>query len=873
MNNALPKGLTGLRSLSDLTGYSPPLSPVHSRSVQDTICHGIFSFLLAMMVPESARAQAGAAMDVATLERRSLDMIEAGTPERAHKAALLIVQAKREELRKTLPPLDEAGRLDFMRRLRPYDIAASVGAGRAVAQGALLAKGVVLESLIEDRRAARLLGKDVASLRDLTDPGERTFSWRFLTINVDEVLAKMPREMALIELVHYRRHARGEPVADWYGAAILRPGVEPVFVPAGPAKVIDAEVRDYRSAIEAVAEGVIDDQVVEGSSRRLHDWLAAKWYPHLKGVQQIVICPDGILNFIPFSTLLDGPLLNGKGKLLAEKGTIYYASSGRDLVAKSLAEVVPEAPVIFAVSEFGGSGKEAGPETAGLAAIEFGALIGTREEAEKVAHLLSDVRRKNKPPIVRLEREVTEAALRNLKSPEILHLATHGFFLEEVKGEKMSLSGLALSKAQGTVERLRRGIKPDPDNDDILFAEEAGELDLRGTELVTLSACQTAVGVIEPGEGVMGLRRALVQAGARNVLMTLWNIADGGPTVEFMETFYQHYLKTGNAPLALSEVQREILTRLQQREYGLAEAIYLAGGFVLSAQATRTADPFADGTTADLAVLKVKLEENRKLREETARNATMAFHKAQEFSNTLGMTFITVDGTRVLWCEHETRVSDYAAYATGSPGVNLEWKDYEHKGHMQTPDHPVINVTWGDAMAFCAWLSQKEGRTYRLPTDHEWSIAVGIGNLEDAKLSPQEKNSKVSGYPWGQEWPPPTGYGNFSGSESAAFEAKIVRDEKFERRYARGYTDQHPFTAPVKCYQSTNGLFDLSGNVKEWCQDWYNSVQSERILRGGCWYDDLDSTLRSSFRYHITPSYRNKGVGFRVVCELGAKSE
>ena len=72
-------------------------------------------------------------------------------------------------------------------------------------------------------------------------------------------------------------------------------------------------------------------------------------------------------------------------------------------------------------------------------------------------------------------------------------------------------------------------------------------------------------------------------------------------------------------------------------------------------------------------------------------------------------------------------------------------------------------VNWDDAKAFCAWLSKKEGKTYRLPTDHEWSIAVGIGDQEDEKATPEEKSGKIPGvFPWGEDWPPPKGAGNYS---------------------------------------------------------------------------------------------------------------
>ncbi|MEW6282031.1 MAG: CHAT domain-containing protein [Candidatus Eremiobacterota bacterium] len=119
----------------------------------------------------------------------------------------------------------------------------------------------------------------------------------------------------------------------------------------------------------------------------------------------------------------------------------------------------------------------------------------------------------------------------------------------------------------------KRGETPPGAQDGLLTAEEVGILDLSGTWLVCLSACETGRGEARAGEGVLGLRRGFVQAGARNLLMTLWAVADD-ETARFMLDFHQAALKDGDAPAALA--QREWLVRLR-RERGLAGAIRLAG--------------------------------------------------------------------------------------------------------------------------------------------------------------------------------------------------------------------------------------------------------------------------------------------------------
>ena len=146
----------------------------------------------------------------------------------------------------------------------------------------------------------------------------------------------------------------------------------------------------------------------------------------------------------------------------------------------------------------------------------------------------------------------------------------------------MHRSGLALAGAQTTLQAWGRGEVPPTENDGIVTAEEVGALNLEGTWFVTLSACNTGGGEAKAGEGVLGLRRGFIQAGAKNLLMTLWPISDE-TTVDIMAQFYDAAHKTGNAPEALAEVQRDWLVKLRKRD-GLVEAVNLAGAFILSSQ-------------------------------------------------------------------------------------------------------------------------------------------------------------------------------------------------------------------------------------------------------------------------------------------------
>jgi len=224
-------------------------------------------------------------------------------------------------------------------------------------------------------------------------------------------------------------------------------------------------------------------------------------------------------------------------------------------------------------------------------------------------------------------------------------------------------------------------------------------------------------------------------------------------------------------------------------------------------------------------------------------------------------------GRTIRFSVWETRVQDYEEFVKDT---KTEWPAPDFK---QGPDHPAVKVSWEDATAFCAWLTKEERRkrkigpndTYRLPSDHEWSCAVGIGKEEDASHTPAAKNGKVTGYPWGKEFPPPAKSGNFNGEETA-------RNPVAGQKPIQGYHDGFDRTAPVGSFPATAfGLFDLSGNAREWCQDWYDpSVADKRVQRGGSWNFGTEIRLQSSYRDLDPPSFRGVNHGFRVVLEVGS---
>jgi eukaryotic-like serine/threonine-protein kinase len=241
----------------------------------------------------------------------------------------------------------------------------------------------------------------------------------------------------------------------------------------------------------------------------------------------------------------------------------------------------------------------------------------------------------------------------------------------------------------------------------------------------------------------------------------------------------------------------------------------------------------------------------------------------QPWTNSLGMKFVPLGDVRIsIW---ETRVQDYEAFCRAT-GRRLDPPDFAQNG-----THPVVKVSWFDANAFCKWLTEKEhdegliedGQFYRLPTDLEWSVAVGLHN--EGGATPEARDGKIRNeFPWGKQWPPPSGAGNYS-DRSAKLRGTAVIEN---------YTDNYPATSPVGSFKPNSlGIYDLGGNVWEWCADSYkgasDSPASARrdwgVLRGSSWATSNRLEMQSSYRNVIDRNDRDVIYGFR--CVLASQPE
>jgi formylglycine-generating enzyme required for sulfatase activity len=229
-------------------------------------------------------------------------------------------------------------------------------------------------------------------------------------------------------------------------------------------------------------------------------------------------------------------------------------------------------------------------------------------------------------------------------------------------------------------------------------------------------------------------------------------------------------------------------------------------------------------------------------------------------------------GTFEVTCNQFRKFVDAEKYLTdperdeGGSGYNWQLEDFEkdkplytwrNPGWPQTDANPVVNVTWNDAQAFCAWLSKLEGKTYRLPTEAEWEHACRAGTK--------------TRYHHGDD---PQGLAAFANFYD------VTLADALDRKKSVDIVDGSVFTSPAGNYKpNAFGLYDMHGNVREWCADWYQAYEkgdaanpvgppaadgAGRVIRGGSWWDFPDE-VRSAYRSWGGTRLRNHYTGFRVV--------
>jgi CHAT domain-containing protein/tetratricopeptide (TPR) repeat protein len=440
----------------------------------------------------------------------------------------------------------------------------------------LVLQGADAGGVAERREEEKRLKDEIDLLEAKVSERSAEFRTQAQTVTLNAVREAIPADAALVEFVVYRPYdvraanRKSRFGAPRYVAYVLRRAGEPLWVDLGEAEALERGVVAWRRALvdpsnqEVSRLGRALDEVVMRPVRRL-----------LGDARHLFLSPDGALNLIPFGALVDE-----QNRYLLEDYSITYLTSGRDLLRLQVSAESRQGPLVVAnpLFEAGaatGAAEVPAPQaaqnrrSADFTGFVFPSLPGTKGEASALSTILTGVR-------VFTDAQASEAMLKHVSGPSVLHIATHGFFLPDqpqsaaddahAESRGMVLNAGGPGRVEGENPLLRSGLALAGANhgqggegeDGVLTALEAAGLDLWGTKLVVLSACETGIGEVKNGNGVYGLRRALVLAGAESQVMSLWQVSDEA-TRDLMIGYYKRLQAGEGRTEALRAVQLEML--------------------------------------------------------------------------------------------------------------------------------------------------------------------------------------------------------------------------------------------------------------------------------------------------------------------------
>lgn len=370
-------------------------------------------------------------------------------------------------------------------------------------------------------------------------------------VTVREIQSAIPEGTLLVEFVRYQSIAfsaysapLGTRRPERYGAFLLARRLNASFLDLGEAANIDEQARAFLFALRDSGS-----QDVRKLSHVLYQSVMRPVLDAAGVARALVVSGDGVLDLVPVGALVDD-----EGRYLIERRLVSYLTSGRDLRRLGRQTPAKGSPLIVANPDYGPRRPTAAgtpePEYRGqrsrdMRTTSFKPLPGTEVEGRELKRLIRNA-------TLLHNKTAREGAIKAIHAPVLLHLATHGFSLAEPKRvDPGEVAFMRNSESSGTISvpwvehgLLRSGLAlaganvlSDGENDGILTALEASGLDLAGTKLVVLSACDTGVGEQIAGEGVMGLRRAMIMAGAETLVMSLWKVSDS-ETATLMKSYY-----------------------------------------------------------------------------------------------------------------------------------------------------------------------------------------------------------------------------------------------------------------------------------------------------------------------------------------------
>lgn len=449
-----------------------------------------------------------------------------------------------------------------------------------------------LQKPVDDEREAHLAKiaalEDEARRLDL-DLAARSPALAATTgeISIAALQKRLPARSALVEYAFYRQHdIRSRPSLPVAGAApppghfcvFILPAKGPlVWLDLGPAAAIEEQVAALRKSLQRPKIPGVQQR-----ARALDASVFEPLLPHLAGADTVLVAADGALDLVPF-----GALVAADGRYRLEAHTFVALSSGRDLLRLDVRRPPRGGPVIFGDPAFGTAPEapgaapptelapDASQRSGDFASMRWSLLPGSAEEAAAIAAELPGA-------TLHMGTAASEPMLRAVRAPSLLHIATHGFFLprqpdlpavsQQLPENPLIRSGIVLAGVGLPHDDALAAAA----GDGVLTALEAGDLDLDGTQLVVLSACETAVGELREGDGVQGLRRSLSIAGAEALVSSLWKVDDAA-TRDLMVAMVRQLKQNSGRAAALRAAQLQALQHPATRHPYFWAAFVLAG--------------------------------------------------------------------------------------------------------------------------------------------------------------------------------------------------------------------------------------------------------------------------------------------------------
>ena len=379
-------------------------------------------------------------------------------------------------------------------------------------------------------------------------------------VTYEDIQANLTDGEAVLDLVQFKHYDKKFTDQTHYAALIASKGL------AHPKLVLLENGNELDSRYFKYYRNMIKTQKTDKYSYSQY-W--SKIEPELQNKKTIYASLDGVYNQLGLNTII-----KPDGKFLVDEKDFIFLTNTKDLIKlkndKSSTAKTKNFSLIGS-PYYGSSGK-------------ISALPGTKVEVEAIDALL---KKSGYQTNKLLGKAATEEAVKNVNNPRVLHIATHGFFLDDAvntggdrvfgveinkaKENPLLRAGLMLANAENSLDN--RNTKELSSNDNgVLTAYEAMNMSLDQTELVILSACETGLGEVKAGEGVYGLQRAFQVAGTDAIIMSLWTVSDAA-TQELMTLFYNNWLQSGNKVDAFKKAQIQLKTKYK--------APYFWGAFVL----------------------------------------------------------------------------------------------------------------------------------------------------------------------------------------------------------------------------------------------------------------------------------------------------